>query len=402
MQKLIIMMNSYNNSSAQLLLLLTFPFFPLFTILFCVLIILNNNDNQGNLIRLLIFLISVYLGLINTTKIYESDLVNYVSIYLDAGKYNIWDYAFIKGKEPVFFIYNYIFYYITGGNLKIYLFGTTFIEYMFYLNAIFIFLNSKTSMKNPVISGIIIGAFFPQIFSLSLHLIRQFLATAIMIYVIVKKICDNKTYTLLAISAIFIHSTTLFFIPFLYLKVFTRELRTKNLLLFFITVIIIALVFPLLSKLLVSSFGNNSLTYIFARSISNKGHDIGQIPYLGFGIMLILLFFYIKNTYLNAKRNIKESRKLSSILNIVLFLILFIIANLNNSEISVRFFFFIYFLFPIIFPFILIKNGNIKIVLRRTINIFLFFFFFYKIEFGTWHYKSISTILFGNLLSILL
>jgi hypothetical protein len=85
---------------------------------------------------LLFTLLSIYLGLINVTKVPESDLINYYEYFFLVEDFPFLTYILLVGKEPVFFIFNYIIYYLTNGSIHFYILITTIIAYTFFFLAI--------------------------------------------------------------------------------------------------------------------------------------------------------------------------------------------------------------------------------------------------------------------------
>lgn len=128
------------------------------------------------------------------------------------------------GKEPVFFIFTYLMYYLTNGNVAIYLIISTVLAYTFFFTAIYKFFMIYTNNNSIIVFAILLAAFFPQLFSLSAHLNRQFIAASILLYALVMKLFYNKNIWLFQLIAILTHSTTLLFVPLLYFKPLQKKL----------------------------------------------------------------------------------------------------------------------------------------------------------------------------------
>jgi len=79
---------------------------PLFGIGAMFLLCIATNTSNKNIYYSLYFLISIFFGLVNSTRIPESDLLYYKNIFEDAGRFNFSTYIGIYGfKEIVYFIF---------------------------------------------------------------------------------------------------------------------------------------------------------------------------------------------------------------------------------------------------------------------------------------------------------
>lgn len=169
-----------------------FPLLPFFSILLFALVIALENKVNSKTFKIFIFLISTFLGLINSTKIPESDLLSYINLFKDIPNYSFFEYIFLKGKEPIYFSLNYLLYYLTNGNTNIYLILSTIISYSFFLLALFKFHKHINSSNSLIVFSILTAAFLPQLFSLSAHLNRQFLATSIFLYALILQLFSRS------------------------------------------------------------------------------------------------------------------------------------------------------------------------------------------------------------------
>lgn len=374
----------------------------MFTLLFLVLLIspfLANllslfflkNVYKNDLKSKAIFLIlGLCIGFINTLKVPESDLLNYIDYFNLSANYNFFDYIILQNKAYVYFSLNYISYYLLGGNFNIFIILYTGISYFFIFSAIRL-LDKKLKLGyHSYLLAIIITVFFPNIFSISAHLMRQFLAISIIIFFIIKNIFDgDKKSVIYFFIASLIHSSSLFFI---------------------------ILFFPGLNKKisLLKGFLFLTFTFIFFYSISNYSNFFQSIPILGYAInrflnkenaiwetgnlsilIFVFQFFILLVFYLGILKNkIIRDYRVNKLFYITFFLVIFIIANYNNTEIALRFNFYIYFLLPISFYFIfgLLKINRVNYLTLFNGIIFIVFFtwFFIDLINGRWEYNSLE------------
>ena len=117
------------------LLFLVLFFSPFLSSLFCFFFLkkVYKNDLKSKAIFLIL---GLSIGFINTLKLPESDLLNYIDYFNLSANYNFFDYIFLQHKAYVYFSLNYISYYLLGGNFNIFIILYTGISYFFIFSAI--------------------------------------------------------------------------------------------------------------------------------------------------------------------------------------------------------------------------------------------------------------------------
>ena len=78
----------------------------------------------------LAIILAIYLGLLNSTKELSGDFLNYSEYFYDVPRYNILSYVMGFGKEPLYYAYTWIAYYIFFGNWKLFVVSITAINYL--------------------------------------------------------------------------------------------------------------------------------------------------------------------------------------------------------------------------------------------------------------------------------
>jgi len=388
-----------NNGELYIIPLAIFCIWPLLGVLISAVIILSGWSITKKQYYILFCLLALYLGLINSTKLVQNDLINYVSYFKEVPQHHFLRYIFVTRKEPIFFIYNYLCYYLTGGSIKLYLIITTFISYIFLFVAIYKYYNTIRNKPEIIIFAILIIAFFPQLFSLSAQVIRQFMAASIMVYAMVLKLINNKKVGIYILLAIFIHSTTLFFVPLIYFNALKKRISPKLIIIVLLAALTFFSVLPLIINKVIDLLGSNFITYALIRVKEGSTFYLKPLSLVVWLTLFFLMGISICHQF-NSKNFIYKTGQIH-FLNIFLLLGIFILANYRVLEISKRFFFFVYFFFPFIFPlFFLSLKMEIK-MLRFLLIIGFLFFFVYRLEFGTWHYAPLLKLLFGNVFSFL-
>ena len=332
----------------------------------------------------------------NTTKLPESDLAIYLGQFNDVRHYSLLEYISFYQKEPAFYTFNYIMYYLTFGNYKVYILTLTVISYFALFMSLSIFYKHINPRNNQILFAIALAALFPQLFSLSSHLLRQFLASGLLMYYIVNKIFLNKNKWWILLASIFTHTTIFLFLPFLYLSLFKNKITIQKAAIILPVTIVCGIYFDKI-LLFVSGFLNfpSFISYGLSRVLQDRVAELSELPLiafvlLGLLVMISLYFIYIKKPVDN---------RLVHFLNIFLIIPVFVILNINNSELCLRYFFFVYFFFPFIFilPFAFIKSDHN--FARYSVLIVFFALFLNQIDNGQWVYAPLSSILTNTFFS---
>ncbi len=384
-------MNYYENIGI-IIAILFFILNPILGIIIATLFAIQYKYDS-NIINLII-LISLLLGLINTTKGLASDMIVYEESFQIAKKTNLFQYILQFGKEPLYYLFMYFTSGVINMSFKLFVFLQTFINYVLFLVSIFKFQKKMDSSNITILFSIFLGAFFFELFSLSAHLMRQFLAASILLYYIVDYTLHNKNKWWLLIASLLIHSTVFLFLPFIFLNTFKEKIKIRNL--FILLIIIIPFFF--IFEPLVSFLANNSpgvLAYIFIRLNEGNFEDLTGsvksitlvINYTTLGLTFIYYFF--------------SNSKISGIyhfLNILIGLIIFTILVINYPLLSYRYSFYIYFFVPFIIP-LFLKMRLIKPfshALQIIILCILFFRFGYKLEHGAFKYEKLEDVVLNS------
>jgi hypothetical protein len=376
--------------TCHLLLFLINPFFSVLFLIFylgCI-----TQKNKYDYILLFVFL-SIFLGLINTTKIPESDLLNYQDLFAQAGTSSLNNYLISFGKEPAFSLFTYFCYYIFSRDFKLYVLCFSFISYFFLFQSIYLFYK-KFNQSYNIIFAVLLIAFFSEQFGLSAHLVRQFLAGSLMMYYLINKAIYHNNKWLLLIFTIFIHSSALFFVPLIFLPFFKNKIKGKALIFLSIFLIIISIAFSILNSYLLKATQNLLfINYIFTRT-SAKISDVssGQLNMLTF---ILIAFLILVTLYIIYFKKAEYSKTISYFYNIFLGLSIFILCTIDQPLLSLRFFFYVYFFMPFILPFAIPRFYS----LRSFLILILLIRFGLKLETGIFKYDDILTLITNNFFS---
>ncbi len=387
--------------AVSLIPLLLFPVMPFVSLMLFLIFLLLKQYASVKSLFLFFVLLSIYLGLINATKAPESDLIHYISDFENIKYYSFFEYILDSGKEPVFYIFNYITYYLTNGNVSLYIIILTVTAYCFFFSAIYKFHKHIKSSNALLILSIIMAAFLPQLFSLSAHITRQFLASSVLLYAMVLQLFYNKKTWILQIMAAFIHSTALFFIPLLYIKPLKSKLNGIGGLAILTLSIIIGFLSPYISNSLLEIFGMNVVTYALSR-VESGFYELESLSSLSYILISTTMSILLILQYTKTGKNIiKNKEGFIHMGNMFFIYFIFIIGNIYRPEMAARFFFFSYFFFPFVFPLSLKLFKQNLIPLKLAISFSLIVYFFYHIDNGTWTYAPIKELIFYTVFNIL-
>ncbi|MBO7302434.1 MAG: EpsG family protein [Bacteroidaceae bacterium] len=338
------------------------------------------------------FMLAVYLGLLNSTKELLGDFEAYHYHFELVEKYKFIPYLMHFGKEPLYYTYTYIGYYLFLGNWPAFVVSLAVINYMLISYSIIRIGNYlKTDPKN-IITALFIMAFFFQEFAATSNLVRQALSEAITMVFLTHLYLDNKKSWWIAVCAVLVHSSC---IPILGLgiipsikKSFTIKGLIKLVAPLGILVVLFYAVASYLTRLPL-------IGYVFARALNiSLGADkwqenVGLQP-----LMIALLFlFSCMCIYLYLKRDKKDDEGYIGFINIniILYLLLIICNIIGAYFILSRYFFFVYALQNFIIIMFLHKfkltNNDFA---RYSLLVVMIFYFFYNYTHNIFTYSSIQ------------
>jgi hypothetical protein len=235
---------------------------------------------------------------------------------------------------------------------------------------------------------ILLITFSFNIFNLSAHLVRQFIAMSVFVFAV--SLQSRKKLISLSFIAFFFHSSMVLFIPLIYLKPLHKKLtlNTTLLLLFGTGFMLIVgnYVLIILSNI-------PFLDYVINRSI-NDSDSFTTNESIGLNGFLFLFFTMFFNILCQLYYRKKEENFL--FFNIISFIVVFIIvAGTFNNLLAYRYLFYLYLFLPyLLFKLLLIfKNYQILSIFKFLIIVSLVFMFFFKIKNGVWDFGPMQNIL---------
>jgi hypothetical protein len=285
-------------------------------------------------------------------------------------------------------VYGTIVWYLNrifGGNIPLFKFGITLINYLLLNFSIAKYCKHFKFPIDQIVMSIFLICFIPYIFTMSLQLIRQFLAGSIFIYLLVNNcFCHKKNYILI-VCMILIHSSSMIFIPFLFLSFWDKPLMKNKI--YYFTAFIALIVIQFLAEFLFNSglFSKiDTLQYALERASQDTIFDLGDLPIWKIIVIVIIALFHWYVGYIHIDKVISNTG-LKRYCNTILFLSIFLLLNLQQSELSVRL---LFYLFPII-PFMIIWISNqlkISVIFNASFVVGIVLFWVIYLDIGTWKY----------------
>lgn len=369
---------------------------PVFSICFIAFNAVKNNRKEYLLLFAIV--VALFASGINVTKIPAGDQVAYLLQFQQVRSEGFISTLMFGSRgsmrEPLYGLYVFFCNYLFLESSKAFFFCTSFLIFLFHYLAM-INIGKKYDYSNYlIISGIIVLTFFSQFFSLSLHLVRQLLATGVVFYAISLKILNDKKYICWMLIAFFIHSTSILPAILSFLPKISEELKRKNLLFFVSIVIIFTFSFTLVSKVFVGdSHDANVATYALSRAKDAKGlsdrADGANMDQLYIYIISIPLMLISLSAYIFKRLDVS-----GMFINLCICMCLFVCLVSFSPLIQYRYFFFLYSFFIFILP-IAFKDGSlISKIYCSCMSLFMIVRFFFVLPQSQFQYADIINLLF--------
>ena len=213
--------------------LLVFMLNPLIGILLTAIQAISKN--RLDLIKVLIVLLILYLSALNTTKTPDSDMWEYINMFLQVPKAGFMKtLGYLSNSDsPKDVVYSgsvYLLYYLLLGNEYLFIFLVSSLSYAFIFAAIYKFGKRYKLPIFLIVAQVMTLAFFTQYFSLSFHLTRQELATSLFFYALTFKEYSLKKFLIWSAIAAMVHSTILVIIMLSLIPFMGRHLNKKEIL----------------------------------------------------------------------------------------------------------------------------------------------------------------------------
>lgn len=291
-------------------------------------------------------------------------------------------------------VLTFICYHVSIGNQDAYLIFITSVSYNLIFLSIWKVHKYLRMNNHALMIAIVSASFFPNLLLLSGHLVRQFLANSILLFVVIDLLIYKRKNIVVFISSVLIHSTSFLGI-LLYLPV---KLKVDNAFKVIKVVAIIVLTFLTVyhfSIILSIWFSNIPvLSYVSSR-LANAGNSWETEPLGVTSILLLMINLIIPLVFIILNRH--HRALMNPIIGINVILFGFVIASYNFTGIALRISMMSYFIFPLTVYFLvsLFESKRENNVLVSIGSIILFFgWTTYKLFYGEWTYLQMNRLIF--------
>lgn len=277
----------------------------------------------------------------------------------------------------------YFLYYATFGHASIFVAILSFLIYFFLLISFFEYGRRNSLQMYVLVSGVLTISFFTQYFSLTAHLIRQLLATSIMMYAIVWRDISLKRYILWCVVAFNIHNSMALLILLSAVPFFVRWLTKKQLILFCGISFGATLSFMIVASFILERLtGQGDIVSTLSRASSAVGQSDGNEANM-LAIMIVTIPMLLMSIYAIIKKRILEC---PIYFNICLAISIFVLNLSFAPLIQYRIFYVLYSFIPfVLFP-PLRHDSELTKRICFIIPLFFIFLFYFFLERGAFTY----------------
>lgn len=362
-------------------------------------------------IWLLLFMCISWVSFVNMCKVPENDLVQYLDAFKLAGRvgFSEW-YSAAKSnlavplKDYGFMTYLAVLSHFVSKNVYVFKWATSIIVYTI-MGVSLVKGALKFKLPVPLVVTLVCFLFFtPYIFTMSLHIIRQFMASAILFFLLVRRtyyvewkefIKNNWLY--LVLMTLFHKSSLLFVIllmtPFLGESVKNNKL--KYLALFALLIIYQRVAVVVLAISSISS--DSTLGTTLERASNNTIFELEALTPIH--ILLISMFAFL-SLIVAYKSKYSKHAGVKHVYNVVLILAVFILMNLHQLELSVRLYNYLICFLPFAaLPFLMKVRSSFLLYMMCMVVIICWILY---IKYGVWTFDIPGNVMLTPILGYLL
>ena len=369
---------------------LLFVWCPVFGILAYALYLGQQEEVSIRRIWGLAVMLSLYLGCLAVTKEHLGDFQEYHRLFNEVPKYNFFSYILWFGKEPLYYGYTYLAYYLFLGNWNWFVISITVANYLFLSYGLLKTAEYLRTSINHVVVSLFFMAFFFQEFAAIGNMFRQGLAQSITLAFLVRWYLEGKRSWWLALCAVGIHTSCL---PVLFvglLPVIQRKLAWRTLVRLLVMVGLAAVFF-----LYVGGYLSHLpfIGYIFSRATDYErllATDSWQTE-VGLQPSMIVLLFLLGGMIVYLYRKL-ESSVLFAVINLNLMLLLMmVVCHIGEMYyLLMRYFFYIYAFQNVLFLIFLHENRFFQqTVPQLSVVVLMMSYFFYQFSHNIFSYIPI-------------
>lgn len=331
--------------------------------------------------KICFYFIILFLALINITiKADQTDYSWYLPLYESATHIDLLSYLFLlnDAKEPLYTLINWVVAHLFFGNIKMFSVFSTFFFYICGIEGIFSLGKYLKINRVYVITAVSFFLFFPYIFANSANLLRQYYATGMMMWAIPEILGGNKKYWILALAAVFVHTSSGLLLLLLVMPFLKWALSYKSAI-FYLVMFLVLRFLGFIAETLLTIPGLSFMSYALNKASTattfETEYTLGKLL---FAIVIVCVPLVI----ININSRLRNNQIVVKIINLQLFFLIYIVSNLSQAELCERLNIYLWCLLPFN-VLICISHYKIKPTTLLLGTIFFFCFFVYYALFMT-------------------
>ena len=361
----------------MLLFSLLFLWCPLFGILAYALYLSQQTEVSIRRLWGLAVMLALYLGCLAVTKERLGDFLEYSRLFHEVPKYNFFSYILLFGKEPVYYGYTYLAYYLFGGNWNLFVLSITVANYLLLSYGVLKIAGYLHVSINHTLVALFFMAFFFQEFAAIGNMFRQGLAQSITLAFLVRWYLVGKRSWWLALCAVGIHTSCLPILVVGLLPVIQRKMEWRTMLKLLVMIVLSAVFFFYVGGYLAHL---PFIGYIFSRATDYErllATDSWQTE-VGLQSSMIVLLLVLGGVIVFLYRKL-ESSVLYVFINLnLLLLLMMIVCHIGEMYyLLMRYFFYIYAFQNILFLIFLHESRFFQRTLPQLSVVALMISYFY-------------------------
>lgn len=350
--------------------------------------------------KLYFYVVVLFFALINVTiKAEETDYCWYLPLYASAIHTDLLSYLFLlnDAKEPLYTFINWIVAHIFWGNVKMFSVFSTFFFYVCGIEGIYSLGKYLKSGQVYVVASVLFFLFFPYIFANSANLLRQYYATAMMMWAIPEILGGNKKYWILALAAVFVHTSSGLLLLLLVMPFLKWSLSYKSAI-FYIGLFLVLKFLAIIAGKLLTIPGLSFMTYALTKASTETTFETEySIGKLLFAIVIVGVPFILINT----NKRLRDNQIIVKVINLQLFFLIYIASNLNQAELCVRLNIYLWCFLPFnVLICIMHYKIKPKNLFGGTILLFIFFIY-YMLYMTKYTYFCSSDLVFNTIVGFI-
>lgn len=374
----------------MMVFMLLYIYCPLFGILAYSVWMTRREEVSVGKVWGLAVMLSLYLGCLGATKELLGDFLTYSQYFREVPRYSLVSYLLSFGKEPLYYGFTWVSYYLFMGNWKLFVIVLTGLNYLLLSYAIIqVGIYLRTS-ANKVVVALFFMAFFFQEFAAIGNMLRQGLAQSITLVFLVRWYVEGKRSWWIALCALGVHTSCLPVLGVGLLPMLRHRLSWGTLVKLTISLMVLAWVFFRLSDYLSYL---PFIGYVFERATASEQllaadawqTEVGLQPSMI--ALLLLLGAMIVALY---RREEATSLYIFVNLNLMLLLLMVVCNALGMYYLLMRYFFYLYAFQNVLF--LLYLHGSTfwqGSVPRWMLMCTLVVYFFYELSHGIFSYLPV-------------